>query len=81
MTMKMRVEHSRQAQDDLVGFADISDRMGVTLEAVAEWALRSEDFPSPVMILNRRTFPTYVYSLQDVRGWAARNVPTSERTE
>jgi hypothetical protein len=33
------------------------------------------------MILNRRTFPTYVYSLQDVRGWAARKVPTSERTE
>ncbi len=51
---------------DLVGAAEIADRLGVAApQVVTNWARRHADFPQPVARLQR----AHVWAWPDVVGW------------
>ena len=51
--------------DDLVGAAEIAERLDVSVVTVHSWARRHEDFPAPV----RRLRAALVWSWADVTRW------------
>jgi hypothetical protein len=53
--------------DDLVGAAEIADRLGIAyVETVHTWRRRYPDFPEPVAHLRR----ALIWSWPDVERWA-----------
>jgi hypothetical protein len=53
--------------DDLVGAAEIADRLGVAyVETVHSWRRRHADFPEPVAKLRQ----ALIWSWPDVEAWA-----------
>ena len=55
--------------DDLVGTAEIADRLGLArYETVHNWRRRYPDFPEPVVQLRQ----AFVWAWPDVEAWARR---------
>ena len=53
--------------DDLVGAAEIAERLGLAqVQTVHTWRRRYEDFPEPVARLKQ----ALIWSWQDVEAWA-----------
>ena len=51
---------------DLVGSAEIAERLGVVRETVLLWRRRHPDFPEPVVTLQQ----AHVWNWPDVESWA-----------
>ena len=51
---------------DLVGAAEIADRLGVDARTIHQWRRRHEDFPEPVARLSQ----AMVWAWPDVAAWA-----------
>lgn len=55
--------------DDLVGAAEIAERLGLAqVQTVHTWRRRYDDFPQPVARLKQ----ALIWSWNDVYGWARR---------
>lgn len=55
--------------DDLVGAAEIAERLGLAqVQTVHTWRRRHDDFPEPVAQLKQ----ALIWSWKDVDGWARR---------
>lgn len=52
--------------DDLVGAAEIAERLSTTLNTVHSWRRRHDDFPEPVAKLRQ----ALVWAWPDVEVWA-----------
>ena len=52
--------------DDLVGAAEVAQRLGVTHNTVLQWRRRHDGFPAPVAELAQ----ALVWSWPDVAAWA-----------
>jgi len=62
---------------DLVSVADIADRVGVTREAVRNWAKglrRDGGFPAPLGVVGAASKPTYVWGWARVNEWLEANL-------
>ena len=52
--------------DDLVGAADIAERLGVDGRTIHQWHRRHDDFPEPLVRLRQG----FVWAWPDVAKWA-----------
>jgi hypothetical protein len=59
---------SRYAAKDLVGVAEIAERLGVGTSVVHDWRRRHADFPEPVLRLRMGL----IWAWKDVEAWARR---------
>jgi predicted DNA-binding transcriptional regulator AlpA len=57
---------SRYRADELVGVAEIAERLGVGTSVVHDWTRRHTDFPSPVLTLRMG----FVFAWPEVERWA-----------
>jgi hypothetical protein len=58
----------RYAADELVGVAEIAERLDVGTSVVHDWRRRHTDFPEPVLRLRMGL----VWAWPDVRRWAVK---------
>jgi predicted DNA-binding transcriptional regulator AlpA len=56
----------RYATEDLVGVAEISQRLGVGTSVVHDWRRRHPEFPEPVLVLRMGL----IWSWSEVERWA-----------
>lgn len=73
MTNIVRAEHQ------LVGGLDIANALGVTTSAVANWAIRFDDYPDPILVVGLRP----VWDIREIIQWANRTgrAPAGTRVE
>lgn len=57
---------------DMVGAADIADRLGVEHVTVLAWRTRYPDFPEPLAKIGA----AWVWAWPDVQAWADRRKPS-----
>jgi hypothetical protein len=55
---------------DLLAGVDIADMAGVGKACVANWRIRHEDFPQPIVVVGRGNMP--IFSHREVLEWLAR---------
>ena len=53
--------------NDLMAGIDIADMAGVVPSAVANWRIRHDDFPEPIVIIGRGNLP--IFSRRQVLLW------------
>ena len=58
---------ARYDTKDLVGVAEIAERLGVGTSVVHDWRRRHDDFPEPVLRLRMGL----IWAWPDVRRWAS----------
>jgi len=68
-----------RAEHQLVGGLDIARALGVTTSAVANWAIRLDDYPDPILVVGSRP----VWDLREIVKWANRTgrAPAGTRVE
>jgi hypothetical protein len=63
------MDRRRVYADDLVGAAEIAERLGLAqVQTVHSWRRRYEDFPQPVAQLRQ----ALIWDWRDVASWASR---------
>ncbi len=58
-----------QQSDELVGIGEIAEMAGVSRQAVANWRVRTADFPNPVTELASGP----IFRRSQIRSWLKRN--------
>jgi len=63
------MDRRRVYTDDLVGAAEIAERLGLAqVQTVHSWRRRYDDFPAPIAQLRQ----ALIWDWRDVDGWARR---------